>query len=72
MSLSVRRSSALHGSVSYSEIMEIKVGWRITQCLYTGKCSCKEKKLRSVSDLCKTKHDYGEKISAVFTRLKTV
>ncbi|KAM7423282.1 hypothetical protein PAMA_011029 [Pampus argenteus] len=25
---------------------------------YTGKCSCKEKKLRSVSDLCKTKHDY--------------
>ncbi|XP_075303536.1 LOW QUALITY PROTEIN: netrin-4 [Perca flavescens] len=25
---------------------------------YTGKCSCKQKKLRSVSDLCKTKHDY--------------
>ncbi|CAJ1051391.1 netrin-4 isoform X1 [Xyrichtys novacula] len=25
---------------------------------YTGKCSCKEKKLRSVLDLCKTKHDY--------------
>ncbi|XP_034724260.1 netrin-4 [Etheostoma cragini] len=25
---------------------------------YTGKCSCKEKKLRSVSDLCTTKHDY--------------
>nr|XP_012772870.2 netrin-4 [Maylandia zebra] len=25
---------------------------------YTGKCSCKEKKLRSASELCKTKHDY--------------
>lgn len=42
--------------VSYSAIMDES----ITQCLYTGKCSCKEKKLRSVSDLCKTKHDYGE------------
>uniref|UniRef100_A0A3Q3IMK7 Netrin-1 n=1 Tax=Monopterus albus TaxID=43700 RepID=A0A3Q3IMK7_MONAL len=26
--------------------------------LHYTKCSCKEKKLRSVSDLCKTKHDY--------------
>ncbi|XP_041638432.1 netrin-4 [Cheilinus undulatus] len=25
---------------------------------YTGKCSCKDKKLRSASDLCKIKHDY--------------
>uniref|UniRef100_A0A3B4GZL8 Netrin-4-like n=1 Tax=Pundamilia nyererei TaxID=303518 RepID=A0A3B4GZL8_9CICH len=30
----------------------------ITLFLYTGKCSCKEKKLRSASELCKTKHDY--------------
>uniref|UniRef100_I3KWX2 Si:dkey-202e22.2 n=1 Tax=Oreochromis niloticus TaxID=8128 RepID=I3KWX2_ORENI len=30
----------------------------ITLFLYTGKCSCKEKKLRSVSELCKTKPDY--------------
>lgn len=37
------------------------LSWSITQCLHTGKCSCKEKKLRSVSDLCKTKHDYGKK-----------
>nr|XP_040058995.1 netrin-4 [Gasterosteus aculeatus aculeatus] len=28
---------------------------------YTGKCDCKEKKLRSVSDLCKIKHDYAIK-----------
>lgn len=35
--------------------------WTVTRCLLcTGKCSCKDKKLRSVSDLCKTKHDYGE------------
>lgn len=34
--------------------------WRATRCLHTGKCSCKEKKLRSVSDLCKTKHGYGK------------
>lgn len=33
-------------------------------CLYAGKCSCKEKKLRSMSDLCKTKHDYGEREAA--------
>lgn len=32
---------------------------------YTGKCSCKEKKLRSVSDLCKTKHDYVIKVSVL-------
>ncbi|XP_074535558.1 netrin-4 [Halichoeres trimaculatus] len=32
---------------------------------YTGKCSCKEKKLRSVSDLCKTKHDYVIKASVL-------
>ncbi len=43
----------------------------ITQCLCTGKCSCKEKKLRSVSDLCKSKHDYGKKKSLIFTCLKT-
>ncbi|XP_029357846.1 netrin-4 [Echeneis naucrates] len=32
---------------------------------YTGKCSCKEKKLRSVSDLCKTRHDYVIKASVL-------
>ncbi|KAF7658907.1 hypothetical protein LDENG_00006210 [Lucifuga dentata] len=32
---------------------------------YTGKCSCKEKKLRSVSDVCKTKHDYVIKASVL-------
>ncbi|XP_040890182.1 netrin-4 [Toxotes jaculatrix] len=32
---------------------------------YTGKCSCKEKKLRSASDLCKTKHDYVIKASVL-------
>ncbi|TKS70982.1 Netrin-4 Beta-netrin Hepar-derived netrin-like protein [Collichthys lucidus] len=32
---------------------------------YTGKCSCKEKKLRSASDLCKTKHDYMIKASVL-------
>ncbi|KAM6947426.1 netrin-4 [Lycodopsis pacificus] len=32
---------------------------------YTGKCSCKEKKLRSVSDLCKIKHDYVIKASVL-------
>ncbi|XP_077430336.1 netrin-4 [Vanacampus margaritifer] len=31
----------------------------------SGKCSCKEKKLRSVSDLCKIKHDYVMKASVV-------
>uniref|UniRef100_A0A3Q0S966 Netrin-1 n=1 Tax=Amphilophus citrinellus TaxID=61819 RepID=A0A3Q0S966_AMPCI len=30
----------------------------ITQFLHTGKCSCKEKKLISASELCKTKPDY--------------
>ncbi|KAM9408242.1 netrin-4 [Pholidichthys leucotaenia] len=32
---------------------------------YTGKCSCKEKTLRSVSDLCKTKYDYVIKASVL-------
>ncbi|KAM6979441.1 netrin-4 [Aplochiton taeniatus] len=32
---------------------------------YTGKCSCKEKKLRSLSELCKTKHDYVIKASVL-------
>ncbi|XP_016892232.1 netrin-4 isoform X2 [Cynoglossus semilaevis] len=32
---------------------------------YTGKCSCKEKKLRSLSDLCKAKHDYVIKVSVL-------
>ncbi|XP_041748355.2 netrin-4 isoform X1 [Coregonus clupeaformis] len=32
---------------------------------YTGKCSCKERKLRSVSDLCKTKHAYVIKASVL-------
>uniref|UniRef100_A0AAQ6IEN5 Netrin-1 n=1 Tax=Anabas testudineus TaxID=64144 RepID=A0AAQ6IEN5_ANATE len=34
----------------------------ISQCVCKGKCSCKEKRLRSVSDLCKTKYDYGKKL----------
>ncbi|KAK0153273.1 Netrin-4 [Merluccius polli] len=32
---------------------------------YTGKCTCKEKKMRSLSDLCKTKHDYVIKVSVL-------
>ncbi|XP_019910938.2 netrin-4 isoform X2 [Esox lucius] len=32
---------------------------------WTGKCSCKERKLRSVSDLCKTKHAYVIKASVL-------
>ncbi|KAK5600881.1 hypothetical protein CRENBAI_008041 [Crenichthys baileyi] len=32
---------------------------------YTGKCRCKEKSLRSVSDLCKSKHDYVIKASVL-------
>ncbi|CAL8340214.1 unnamed protein product [Lota lota] len=31
----------------------------------TGKCTCKERKLRSLSDLCKTKHDYVIKVSVL-------
>ncbi|XP_037535050.1 netrin-4-like [Nematolebias whitei] len=31
----------------------------------TGKCRCKEKRLRSVSDLCKNKHDYVIKASVL-------
>lgn len=31
------------------------------QRLCTGKCLCKEKKLRSASELCRTKHDYGRR-----------
>ncbi|XP_065098165.1 netrin-4 [Paramisgurnus dabryanus] len=30
----------------------------ISALYYTGKCSCKEKRLKSVSDLCKMKHAY--------------
>lgn len=44
------------GIIAYCRVLT----WRATWCLHTGKCSCKEKKLRSVSDLCKTKHDYGK------------
>ncbi|KAM9758791.1 netrin-4 [Menidia menidia] len=32
---------------------------------YTGKCRCKEKMLRTLSDLCKTKHDYVIKASVL-------
>ncbi|KAJ7998999.1 hypothetical protein DPEC_G00210830 [Dallia pectoralis] len=32
---------------------------------YTGKCRCKERKLRRVSDLCKTKHAYVIKASVL-------
>jgi len=28
-----------------------------------GKCSCREKKLKSVADLCKIKYAYGEALS---------
>ncbi|XP_056293334.1 netrin-4 [Pseudoliparis swirei] len=32
---------------------------------YTGKCSCKEKRLKSASDLCRVKHDYVIKASVL-------
>ncbi|XP_062267449.1 netrin-4 [Platichthys flesus] len=32
---------------------------------YAGKCSCKERKLKSVSDLCRIKHDYVIKASVL-------
>lgn len=31
----------------------------------TGKCSCKEKRLKSMSDLCKMKHAYGKPVFLV-------
>lgn len=27
---------------------------------FTGKCRCKERKVKSVSDLCRMKHSYGK------------
>ncbi|XP_042589819.1 netrin-4-like [Cyprinus carpio] len=37
----------------------------VSALYYTGKCSCKEKKLKSVSDLCKMKHAYVIKASVL-------
>ncbi|XP_029947008.1 netrin-4 [Salarias fasciatus] len=49
--------------------MEEEVQWSkelaVSALHYTGKCSCKEKKLRSFSDFCKTKHDYAIKVSVL-------
>ncbi|XP_029991051.1 netrin-4 [Sphaeramia orbicularis] len=49
--------------------LEEEVPWSkelaVSALHYTGKCSCKEKRLRSVSDLCKTKHDYVIKASVL-------
>ncbi|XP_028302734.1 netrin-4 isoform X2 [Gouania willdenowi] len=42
---------------------EEEVNWSkelsVSALHHTGKCSCKEKKLRNVSDLCHIKHDYA-------------
>ncbi|XP_053724210.1 netrin-4 [Synchiropus splendidus] len=50
-------------------IMEEDAQWSkelaVSALHYTGKCSCKEKKLRSVSDLCKSKHGYVIKASVL-------
>ncbi|XP_034068251.1 netrin-4 isoform X1 [Gymnodraco acuticeps] len=49
--------------------LEEEVQWSkelaVSALHYTGKCSCKEKKLRSALDLCKTKHDYVIKASVL-------
>ncbi|XP_047439521.1 netrin-4 [Mugil cephalus] len=37
----------------------------VSALLHTGKCRCKEKKLRSMSELCKDKHDYVIKASVL-------
>ncbi|XP_030634235.1 netrin-4 [Chanos chanos] len=37
----------------------------VSALYYTGKCSCKERKLKSVSDLCKVKHPYVIKASVL-------
>ncbi|KAG5274479.1 hypothetical protein AALO_G00136760 [Alosa alosa] len=37
----------------------------VSALYYTGKCSCKERKLRGVADLCKTKHAYAIKASVL-------
>ncbi|KAL7843675.1 hypothetical protein AOLI_G00251870 [Acnodon oligacanthus] len=37
----------------------------VSALYYTGKCSCKERKLKSVSDLCKMKHSYAMKASVL-------
>uniref|UniRef100_A0A3Q2NZH0 Netrin-1 n=1 Tax=Fundulus heteroclitus TaxID=8078 RepID=A0A3Q2NZH0_FUNHE len=47
------------GEVSWSKELPVSA------LHYTGKCRCKEKSLRSVSDLCKTKHDYVIKASVL-------
>ncbi|KAG9260638.1 netrin-4-like [Astyanax mexicanus] len=37
----------------------------VSALYYTGKCNCKERKLKSVSDLCKMKHSYVIKASVL-------
>ncbi|XP_068172078.1 netrin-4 [Antennarius striatus] len=50
-------------------LMEEEAQWSkelsVSALCYTGKCSCKEKKLRSGTDLCKIKHDYVIKASVL-------
>uniref|UniRef100_A0A7N8Y747 Si:dkey-202e22.2 n=1 Tax=Mastacembelus armatus TaxID=205130 RepID=A0A7N8Y747_9TELE len=50
---------------SVEEDMQWSKELAVSALHYTGKCSCKEKKLRSVTDLCKTKHDYVIKASVL-------
>ncbi|XP_003973560.2 netrin-4 [Takifugu rubripes] len=40
-------------------------GRAVSTLHHTGKCSCKEKKLRSASELCRIKHDYVIKASVL-------
>ncbi|XP_042561674.1 netrin-4 isoform X2 [Clupea harengus] len=37
----------------------------VSALYYTGKCNCKDRKLRGVADLCKTKHAYAIKASVL-------
>ncbi|XP_015253728.1 PREDICTED: netrin-4-like [Cyprinodon variegatus] len=45
--------------VSWSKELEVSASHN------TGKCRCKEKSLRSITDLCRTKHDYVIKASVL-------
>ncbi|KAM3620908.1 uncharacterized protein V6R79_003592 [Siganus canaliculatus] len=55
--------------VDHMFTIEEEVQWSkelaVSALRYTGKCSCKDRKLRSASDLCKTKHDYVIKASVL-------
>ncbi|XP_041835663.1 netrin-4 isoform X2 [Melanotaenia boesemani] len=55
--------------VDHLSTIEEEVQWSkelaVSALHYTGKCKCKEKKLRSVSDLCKNRHDYVMRASVL-------